>query len=312
VRVLVTGASGFVGRAVVGALRERGIIVRAAIRDSATRPEADESVTIPSLAETFDWRPALADVDVVIHAAALAHAPLDADRERMTTLVNRDATARLAEAVRDSSVRRLVFVSTAKVHGEVSSTAPFREDDLPAPPDAYARSKVEAERSIRDILGDSRITIVRPPLVYGPGVRAHFLALMSAVARGVPLPLGGVHNKRSLIAVRNLADALGFVCAHESAAGRVLLVSDGADVSTPELIRALALALHTRARLVAIPIPLLRMAATLTGNRQRLEKVIGSLAVDTTAIRALGWTPPVAFHEALAETAAWYHGGRRA
>jgi nucleoside-diphosphate-sugar epimerase len=205
-------------------------------------------------------------------------------------------------------VRRFVFVSSVKVNGEERAAA-YTEADTPMPEDAYALSKWEAEQGLRQIAAATglEVVILRPPLVYGPGVGANFLALMHAVARGIPLPLGAINNRRSLIFVGNLADAILCCLEHPVAAGKTFLVSDGEDVSTPALVRRMAAALGGPARLVALPMPVLRAAAALAGKSALATRLLDSLTVDGTAIRhTLGWSPPFTLDEGLRETAAWY------
>jgi nucleoside-diphosphate-sugar epimerase len=205
-------------------------------------------------------------------------------------------------------VRRFVFISSIKVNGEERAT-PYTDADTPAPEDAYALSKWEAEQGLRQIAAETglEVVILRPPLVYGPGVGANFLALLRAVACGVPLPLGAISNQHSLIYVGNLVDAMLRCIEHPAAAGKTFLVSDSEAVSTPELVRRMAAALGRPARLVALPVPLLRAAATLAGKSALAIRLLDSLSVDDTSIRRdLGWTPPFTLDEGLRETAAWY------
>jgi nucleoside-diphosphate-sugar epimerase len=198
-----------------------------------------------------------------------------------------------------------VLVSSAKVSGETSGAAPLTADDV-RPPDEYARSKWESEEALRRALPAERFTIVRPPLVYGPGVRANFRSLIEAVDRRLPLPLGAVRNARSLVFVRNLADALVWLAMNPNAAGWTGFVSDDDDVATPELVRRIAHSLRTRALLVPVPVALLRIAAAMVGKRAALEKAIGSFRVDAAPLRALGWRPPFSMEQGLTETARWF------
>jgi len=259
---------------------------------------------------TTDWREALHGVHAVVHLAARVHVMRDvaADPLAQYRAVNVDGTLNLARQAAAAGVRRFVFISSIKVNGEERAAA-YTEADTPAPEDAYALSKWEAEQGLRQIAAQTglEVVILRPPLVYGPGVGANFLALMHAVARGIPLPLGAIDNRRSLIFVGNLADAILCCLEHPAAAGKTFLISDGEDVSTPALVRRMAAALGRPARLVALPIPVLRAAAALVGKSALAIRLLDSLTIDGTAIRhTLGWSPPFTLDEGLRETAAWY------
>lgn len=301
-RVLVTGAGGFIGAHLCPALAQAGFeVVRApAHDDEAARAAAP-----------------LDGVEAVVHLAALVHRPRGAAGEADYRRANVDATARLAERAVAAGVRRFVFMSTVKVHGERSPLGgdgrarPFTEADAPAPADAYARSKWAAEQRLHAIAAGTplAVTVLRPPLVYGPGVRANFLALLRAVDRGLPLPFGALRNRRSLLYVGNLVDAVRHCLQHAGAADRTFLVADGEDLSTPALVRALAKALGRPARLVPVPEAWLRAAGTLIGRRAALDRLCGSLHVCADAIGArLHWQAPFSVAEGLAATAAWYRG----
>ncbi len=303
--VVVTGAGGFIGLPLTERLLRAGAEVRAAVRrDSAVLGELAghgrlRQVVIGDIGAATDWSAALAGAEVIVHLAARVHVmrPSHRDDRGSFAETNAGATLRLAEAAGRARVKRLVFVSSAKAE-DVSG-------------DPYSRSKAEAERLLRIASGDLGLecVIVRPPLVYGPGVRANFLRLMRLVDSGFPLPLGGVANHRSLVFVDNLADALHACVDHPGAAGQTFAVSDDEDVSTPELVRRIALALHRPARLFPLPIPLLALLGRLTGQAQALDRLTGSLTVDASAIRsALGWRPPFSMAQGLAATAAWYRG----
>jgi len=319
--VVVTGANGFIGLPLCSLLVRAGTDVRAAVRrESAALAEltADPStdsikrgrlrqVVVGDLATATDWSAALDGAEAVVHLAARVHvAPgqgqgqADSDRFRE---INIDATLRLAAAAAHARVRRLVFVSSAKAGNG-------NEDGASDP---YSRSKAEAER----LLGEAsrhpglECVIVRPPLVYGPRVKANFLRLMRLVDSGVPLPLASVANHRSLLFVGNLADALTTCIGHPRAAGQAFSVSDGEDVSTPELVRRIAHALGRPARLFPFPVALLRLAGGLAGQRQAVDRLTGDLAIDSSPITAaLGWRAPFSMEHGLAETAAWYRARR--
>lgn len=305
--VLVTGANGFVGRAVCAALRQTGHAVTPAVREAQGLTQEQ---VIGEIDAQTDWRAALAGMDCVLHLAARVHVMRDTTTNPLAQyrVVNVDGTLNLARQAAAAGVRRFVFVSSVKVNGEERAAA-YTEADTPMPEDAYALSKWEAEQGLRQIAAATglEVVILRPPLVYGPGVGANFLALMHAVARGIPLPLGAIDNRRSLIFVGNLADAILCCLEHPAAAGKTFLVSDGEDVSTPALVRRMAAALGRPARLVALPVPVLRAIATLAGKSALVTRLTDSLTIDGTAIRhTLGWSPPFTLDEGLRETAAWY------
>jgi nucleoside-diphosphate-sugar epimerase len=284
-RVVVTGASGFIGRAVVPALRARGHEVLAIDR-----------AAIGDIAGLKDWSARLAGSDAVVHLAALAHSR-GVDEARLR-LVNVDAALALGKAAAAAGIRMLQM-SSVKVLGDETSQRPFDDSSPHAPQDAYGRAKAAAEDGLRAIAGLS-LTLLRPPLVYGPGVKANFLALMRAVAHGWPLPLASIENRRSLVYVGNLANAV--VCCVESpkAGGRTYGVCDGAPLSTPALCRTLGAALGRPARLFHFPSKLLELAP-------RAASLTRSLVVDDGAIRReLGWKPPHTSEEGLRRTADWF------
>ncbi len=311
-RVLVTGATGFVGRALVPRLRAGGHVVRAAVRRESSECDADERVVVGDLGPDADWRAAVDGVDAVVHLAARVHVMHDDADDPLAAFrrVNVEGTLALARAAAAAGVRRFVFVSSIKVNGE--GTPPgvrYTERDAPAPCDPYGRSKAEAEAALRALSDRTgmELAVVRPPLVYGPGVKANFLRLMSWVERGVPLPFGAVDNRRSLVYVGNLADALATCVEHPAAAGGVFLVSDGEDLSTGELVRRMARALGRDARMLPVPAGLLGGLARLAGRGAEADRLLGSLRVDASALHdRLGWTPPFTVDAALAETARWF------
>ena len=311
-RILVTGASGFVGTALCRELLARGHAVRAAVRrripPGAVPPQL-EQILIPDIAAEFD-RSALADgVGTIVHLAAIAHRsnPIEAEIRR----VNCDSAVRLAEAAA-GIVRRFIFLSSVKVHGEDSGRGTYGEDDALDPRDSYARSKLEAERALTETTARNgmELVLIRPPLVYGPGVKANFLRLLGWVDSGLPLPFASVRNRRSLIYVGNLVDAIAR-CAEHPAARGPLLVSDDETVSTPELVSRITRALERPARLIPVPPALLRAAGMIAGRRDEIQRLIGNLAIDSSkARRLLDWRPPYALDEGLAETARWFKSAR--
>jgi len=289
-RVVVTGASGFIGRAVGPALRARGHEVVA----------LDRTVT-GELAGYAGWPARLAGADAVVHLAALAHSP-GVDEARLRA-VNVDAALALGRAAAAGGTKMLLM-SSVKVLGEETPGPAFDEASPPAPQDAYARAKAAAESELRAVPGLALI-VLRPPLVYGAGVKANFLALLHAVARGWPLPLASIDNRRSLVFASSLADAVVRCLEVPAAAGRTYCVSDGAPLSTPALCRAIGAALGRPARLFPLPPALLEIAPAA-------RKLTRSLVVDDSAIRReLGWTPPHSFEDGLRLTAQWYRARNR-
>lgn len=305
-KVLVTGGSGFVGNAVRAELASRGIEPRLAVRSGA----ADvPHVVVGSIDDTTEWGRALEGIDVVIHLAAIAHtwgAGADAASLHRTNVLG---TERLALAAAAAGVPRLIFLSSVKAIGEESGAAPFDETTPPRPTTEYGRSKLEAERRLAEVTAATslEVAILRPPLVYGPGVKANFRALLRAVDRGIPLPLASIRNARSLIYSRNLASAIVAVAATRGAGCSTWLVSDRSDVSTPALVRAIARALGRPPRLVPCAATLLELLGAAAGRRDSVRALVGTLQVDAAAIeRDLGWTPPCSLEEGLGATAAWY------
>ena len=316
---LVTGGSGFLGRALIKRLVQLpDCSVVAPVRTtSAVFPAGVRQLPLTSLNGTNDWSEALTDVDVVVHAAARVHVmkevssdPLAAFRE-----VNVEATLNLARAAAASGVKRFIYISSIKVNGE--GTPPgtaYSADDAPAPIDPYGISKLEAEQGLKVLAADTgmEVVIIRPVLVYGPGVKANFLSMMRWLYRGVPLPFGAVHNHRSLVAIDNLVDFIVTCSDHPAAANQVFLVSDGEDVSTTQLLRKLAGALGKPAILLPIPAWLMSGAATLLGQRALSDRILGSLQVDISKNRQLlGWTPPVTLDKALSLTAQHFLDSRK-
>lgn len=311
-RILVTGAAGFIGKSLCASLLEQGHEVVAAVRK---RPQSPDSrlkyVETGDIGADSDWSVACQGVDVVIHLAARVHMLHDAEDEMLAQYrqTNRDATESLARAARAQGVRRMVFLSSIKVNGEATTVMPFSPSSIPDPQDSYGISKWEAEQALWQVSNETglEVVIVRPPLVYGAGVKANFLRLLSWVDRGWPLPLGRVKNKRSMVYLGNLADALMLVATHPAAAGKTWLVSDGDDVSTPELMRRIAVALGKPDRTWSLPTQVLRGMGKLIGKSAEVERLTGSLQVDSTALREqLGWVPPYSMTQGLQATVAWY------
>jgi len=311
-RILVTGASGFVGTALCRKLLARGHTVRAAVRrllpPSAVPPQVHQ-ILVPDIAAEFDRRALVDGVGTVVHLAAIAHRsnPIEGEMRR----VNCDAAVRLAEAA-SGVVRRFIFLSSVKVHGEDSGSGTYAENDTLDPQDSYGRSKLEAERALTETAARNGIelVIIRPPLVYGPEVKANFLRLLGWVDSGLPLPFASVRNRRSLIYVGNLVDAIARFAEHPAALGP-FLVSDEESVSTPELISRIARVLERPARLLPAPPALLHVAGMIAGRRDEIRRLTANLAVDSfKARRLLDWRPPHTLDAGLAETARWFRSTR--
>ncbi|WP_341313000.1 SDR family oxidoreductase [Paraburkholderia sp. IMGN_8] len=312
-RVLITGANGFVGKAVSRALLQRGDSVTGLVRRPQTTADGvREWIFDANDFEGIDERwPVAMHCDAVIHLAARVHMMQETVADPLAAYRSTNVTGalRVAAAARRAGACRFIFVSSIKAVAESSSGRPIGEDDDPAPSDPYGISKLEAERALVEYGRKSglEIVIVRPPLVYGPGVRANFLQLMRAIANGVPLPLGAIVARRSLVFVDNLADALVHCTTDPRAAGQTFHVTDGRDLSVAELARALATQLHAPARLVPVPVGLLRLAGRLTGRSAQIDRLIGELRLDSSHIcECLGWYPPYTVEHGLLETAAWY------
>jgi len=308
-RVLVTGANGFIGRALCGTLAARGFAVRAAVRSSAALP--GEVRTVGVIGPDTEWRRVLADVDTVVHLAGRAHVMRETAPDPVAEFraVNVAGTARLAHECAASRVPRLVFVSSIKVNGERSGFVPFTEDDPPDPEDAYGVSKLEAEEQLRSIAEATglEIVVVRPCLVYGPGVRGNLARLLRAIDLGLPLPLASVRNQRSMMGLANLCDLLARCATDPRAAGETFVASDGVDLSTAQLVRWLAEGVGRPARLVAIPPRWLELAARLAGATAAYQRLCGTLQADSSkARRLLDWQPPLPVEDGLRETGAWH------
>lgn len=314
-RVLLTGASGFVGKATCALLKKRGYVVRVALRSNASRAVSEaEPVCVGDIGARTDWRRALEDVDTVVHLAARAHIVDAAHHDDDVYLeTNARGTDSLARTARQMGVRRFVYLSSVKVNGEQTYAHPFTAADQPRPEDIYGRSKWLGEKAVLDAAQGSRMqsVIVRSPLVYGPGVRANFLSLVRLVERGWPLPFGAINNIRSLVSIWNLTDLILCVIEHPEAIGNVWMVSDGMDLSTPELVRMIAAAMRRRIRLVGVPIGILRTFGRLAGLGSTIDKLCGSLAVDIGPTRSrLRWQPPLGVEESIARTTYSYLKGQ--
>ncbi len=345
--VLVTGANGFIGRALCKRMLADGYQARGAVRDGrqmTVLPSGVERTQIGNIGPKTDWSKALAGIDGIVHLAARVHVMHDSAADPLSAFrqVNVAGTERLAQQAAEAGVKRMVYLSSVKVNGEGSedracppsvwrgqkselarrqsggvggqgsvSKEFFSEKDVPDPQDPYAVSKCEAERVLREVAVDTglEVVILRPPLVYGPGARGNLLKLQRLVSTGLPMPLASIKNRRSLIYVGNLVDAIITCLVHPKAAGETFLVSDGRDLSTSELIRLMAEAMGRKACLLPFPPSLLKIMGKLTGRSAEIERVVGSLCVDSSKIMLiLGWKPLFTVEEGIRKTFANYAG----
>jgi nucleoside-diphosphate-sugar epimerase len=311
--VLITGATGFVGHFLCSRLLSEGFRIRGTHLTSESPSSlisAVEPVTVEPLGANTPWSHALSGVDTIIHLAARVHIMDDPAFDPLIEFrkVNVEGTAQLAREAAKAGVRRLVFISSIKVNGEEAS-APYTPDSPENPSDSYGISKWEAEQALRKIEAETglEVVVVRPTLVYGPGVKANFLNMLKIISRGIPLPFASITNKRSLIYIGNLVDALTTCATHSAAAGQTYLVSDGEDVSTPELISRTAKALGVPVRLFPVPVSLMRLVGKLTNKSGTVNRLTGSLTVDSSKIiRELEWVPPFTMDDGLRLTAGWF------
>jgi nucleoside-diphosphate-sugar epimerase len=305
--ILVTGGSGFLAAALLRYLECSGeYSLITSLRSARTDlPQSIRTVTLGELTPSNNWQEALTNVDVIVHAAARVHVMNEeaVDPLAKFRFVNVDATLNLARQAAEAGVKRFIYISSIKVNGELSKPGTaFTADDTPAPVDPYGISKLEAESGLRSLAANTHmeIVVIRPVLVYGPGVKANFLSMIRWLNRGVPLPFGAVNNKRSLVSLDNLIDLIVTCFEHPSAANQTFLASDGEDVSTTELLRKIAAVLNKRAILLPLPIGLMSFMARLVGKGAMAQRLFGSLQVDISKNeRLLGWTPPVTLDRGL-------------
>lgn len=311
-KVLVTGANGFIGRSLIETLASaEKFKVLAMVRHQTSLPDHVEQLIV-DLLDGDDWMTWLTDVDVIVHLAARAHVTNDKANDPLSAYrrINVDATCRLARCAVEAGVKRFIFVSTVKVNGEhTNGRAPFKNDDVAKPVDPYALSKHEAELALQDIASRNgmELVIIRPPLVYGPGVKGNFATMLDWLARGIPLPLGAIDNRRSLLALDNFCEFLSLCITHPNAGSHTLLISDGDDLSTTELLQTLKDGMHAHTRLLPVPVWIIRILAILAGHKAKSDRLLGNLQVDPSdTFKLTGWQPSRPVRDALRETAAEY------
>jgi nucleoside-diphosphate-sugar epimerase len=304
-KVVVTGANGYIGRAFCAGMLARGREVRGATRlQSFDLPVGTENVAVGDISEVTDWGDALVDVEVCVHLAARAHVTRERAVDPLSEFrrVNVMGSLNFARQAAAAGARRFLFLSSIGVNGAETFQEPFTAKDQPAPNSPYALSKYEAEIGLKALAADTgmEIVIIRPPLVYGPDAPGNFGSLMRWLRRGVPLPFGAIRNRRSLVSLHNLIDLMTTCLSHPAAAGETVLVSDGEDISTTELLRRVGRALGSDPRLIPVPSGVLKLAAAVAGKPELAQRLCGSLQVDIEATRRLlGWSPPITLDEGL-------------
>ncbi|KXF81380.1 UDP-glucose 4-epimerase family protein [Enterovibrio coralii] len=308
-KILITGGNGFVGSRLALTAQHQGMDVLTQVRSGAV---SNNQIEIKDISPDTDWGDCLQGVDVIVHCAARVHQMNDDQDDALESYrrVNTEGTLRLAQQAADVGVKRFVFLSTIKVNGEFTEKGkPFTPNVVTAPKDPYGLSKYEAEQRLTLLAKETglEVVIIRPPLVYGEGVKANFLSMINIVRKGLPLPFGAIKNQRSLVYLDNLISLILACCKHPKAAGKVFLVSDNHDVSTSLLFRQVAASLGKPNRLIPVPQWLLELVATLLGRRDIAQRLCGNLQVDVSdTIRALGWQPPYTFKQGIENTVTAY------
>jgi UDP-glucose 4-epimerase len=312
-RILVTGANGFVGTVLCDQLVAEEFLIRGAFRSAKAAdcsPNNIEKVIVGEINANTDWQETLKEVDIVVHLAARVHVMHETDSDPLTAFerINTAGTLNLAKQAASSGIKRLIFLSTIKVNGEQTQQT-YSASDLVNPTDPYGLSKWHAEQALRTTRDKSgmEIVIIRPPLVYGPQVKGNFLRLVTLIDKGWPIPLASVNNKRSMVSVDNLCDLIKTCLFHSKADGELFLVSDGSDLSTPELIRLIANSMKKTVKLLPFPVAWLYFFAGLIHKRQEVERLCGSLQVDIQKNQEiLDWQPPFSVAEGVRKTVAEY------
>lgn len=310
--LLITGANGFVGQALCLQAADEGFPVVALTRKPLKSSNSLESIVLDDFSKSDSIRTTLEKVQVVIHLAARVHVMNEFSGDALGAYrkVNVEKTLALARAAATSGVKRFIYLSSIKVNGEETLPGkPFTTDDVPAPQDPYGISKLEAEIALLELAKQTgmEVVIIRPPLVYGPGVGANFAAMMRVVLSGIPLPLGSISNKRSLVSLGNLTDLILLCATHPAAVNQVFLVSDGDDISIPQLLQKMAAALGSPSRVFHFPVSLIWLGAGFLGRKNMAQRLCSSLQLDISKTkRLLGWMPPISLDQGLLEAAQWY------
>ena len=314
-RVMVTGGTGLVGQSLIGELVALSYNVTALVRNPTAT--LDENVKRVIVSDYMNNNQALSDlgifqnIDVIVHLAARVHIMNDSNSDPLIEFrkINTQATLNLAKQAAEAGVKRFVFISSVKVNGELTLEQPFSSEDKYIPTDPYGRSKYEAEQGLLALAKETgmEMVIIRPPLVYGPGVKANFLSMMKWVDKGIPLPLGAIDNKRSFIALDNLVHFIIHCIDHPKAANEIFLISDGEDVSTTELLQKVANAFGKKSALIPISVGLMTLTAKLLGKGDIASRLFSSLQLDSSKARELlQWQPVITMDEQLKKTAEHY------
>ncbi len=297
--VLLTGANGFVGQNLAPVLTANGMIIRLAQRRSSAHPN---TVVIDAVGPQTDWNEALSEVDAVVHLAARVHHPHEEGAVEIYRNINTDGTLHLARCAASAGVRQFIFLSTVLVNGSsTDGRPPFREDDRVMPRGTYGMSKAAAEAGLEAIANDTdmKITVIRPPLIYGPGALGNFRLLAKAVKRGIPLPFGSIHNRRAFLGVGNLASFVVHQLTHPGGKFDIFLLADDEVISTPEFVRRIGKALGKKSRMVPFPILALKAIFRIVGRSEAADSVVGSLEIDASKALKTGWRPEINLDQGL-------------
>ena len=316
--IIVTGANGFVGKTLCATLVEKGYFVRGIVRSRNSLeavPSGVVSIVAGDIGENVDWQNIVKNIDIVIHLAARVHIIHKSKVNRLPEFmkINSAGTKKLAEAAAGAGVKKFIYMSSIKVNGEITHGRPFFAEDLPVTKDPYGVSKWKAEEAVREVCSNSGMNgaIVRPTLVYGPGVGGNFLRLLNWVRKGIPLPLGAIENKRSFVYLGNLVDAISALVEDTAVHNETFLISDGKDVATPDLIKMIARAMGSKVRLMRVAPGILKRVGSLIGRVEEVQRLTESLCVDNSKIcNMLKWNPPFAFEDGIKKTVEWYMRGK--
>ncbi|HYI32403.1 MAG TPA: NAD-dependent epimerase/dehydratase family protein [Glaciibacter sp.] len=310
-RILVTGANGFIGRHLCALLLARGHEVGAAVRRPGTAPAGCVEILVGDLSADTQWHDVLACYESVVHMSARVHIMDDTSSDPLADFrsVNTEGTRRLAKAAAEQGVARFVFLSSIKVNGEATNGRPFTAGSALAPADPYGVSKMEAELALWREIRDTTMTavVVRTPLVFGPGVKGNFIRMLAITAKRIPLPLGSVKNRRSMVSVWNLTDLIERAAGEPDAAGTTIVAADAFSPSTPQLLRELSKAMRLQPRIIKLPVAMMRVAGVLTGKSGVVQRLVSSLEVEPgSSSSSWSWTPALSFQEGIQRTVDWY------